>query len=155
MPGRKELDDPMLSYRFAVEISGMQQAFFTECTGLEATTEVFEYKEGGSNASTHKLPGRTSFSNITLKWGTTLSDELTNWYGQLIAVGAAASLRKDVSIVLYDSTWKQVARWNLNKAFPMKWSGPTLNPSSNEVTIQSLEFAFDEIEFVSGGPGAG
>jgi len=150
VPQRNELTDPMLSHRFAVEISGIQQALFTECTGLQATTDVFEYKEGGANGFTHKLPGRTSFSNITLKWGTAASSQLSEWYSELITAGSAAALRKDISILVYDAEGNQVARWNLNQAFPVKWSGPSFDPAKNDVAIQSIEFAFAEIDSVAG-----
>lgn len=150
MPSRAEMNDPMLSHRFAVEISGIQQALFIECSGLQATTEVFEYKEGGANGFTHKLPGRTSFSNITLKWGTATSSQLSAWYNELITAGSAAALRKNISILVFDAEGRQVARWNLNQAFPVKWSGPSFDPSKGEVAIQSIEFAFGEIESVAG-----
>ena len=150
MPRRDELTDPMLSHRFAVEISGVQQALFTECTGLQATTDVFEYKEGGVNGYTHKLPGRTSFSNITLKWGTAASSQLTEWYSQLIVAGSAAELRKDISIIVLDAEGRPVTRWNLSQAFPVKWSGPSFDPAKNDVAIQSIEFAFAEIDSVAG-----
>ncbi len=44
-------------------------AGFSECSGLDATVEVFEYKEGGLNDYVRKFPTRASFSNITLKHG--------------------------------------------------------------------------------------
>ena len=44
-------------------------AGFSECSGLDASVEVFEYKEGGMNDSVHKFPTRASFGNITLKHG--------------------------------------------------------------------------------------
>ncbi len=153
MSASSELNDPFLSYRFAVEISGIQQAVFTECTGLQATTDVFEYKEGGTNSFTHKLPGRTSFSNVTLKWGTTTSRNLVDWYDSLIASGFATDLRKDISIVLYDSEGGQVGRWNLNRAYPVKWTGPTFDPAKTDVAVQSMEFAFQEIQNIAGGSG--
>jgi hypothetical protein len=44
-------------------------AGFSECSGLEASIDVLEYREGGQNTFVHKFPGRASFSNITLKHG--------------------------------------------------------------------------------------
>ena len=42
-------------------------AGFSECSGLDATIEIFDYKEGGVNNYVHKFAGRASYSNLTLK----------------------------------------------------------------------------------------
>mgnify|MGYP002682705786 CR=1 FL=1 len=39
------MPDPNVAYRFAVEISGIQEALFTECSGFESKIDVEEYKE--------------------------------------------------------------------------------------------------------------
>ena len=59
--------DPYLNFRFRVEIEGIQQARFMECTGRGSQVEVVEYREGGDNATLRKLPGRVSYPDITLK----------------------------------------------------------------------------------------
>ena len=40
-------------------------AGFSECSGMDATVEVMEYKEGGRNDHVWKFPTRASHSNIT------------------------------------------------------------------------------------------
>ena len=42
-------------------------AGFSECSGLDATVEVFDIKEGGVNDHVFKFPTRASHGNITLK----------------------------------------------------------------------------------------
>ena len=54
--------DKLVSHQFVVEIDGVEAARFTESSGLQMTTDVFEYKEGGLNGYTHRLPGRVSYS---------------------------------------------------------------------------------------------
>ena len=68
--------DPYRNFNFLVEIDGIAQASFIECSGLETTTEVIETREGGNNTTMVKLPGKTSYSDITLKWGLTASQEI-------------------------------------------------------------------------------
>jgi phage tail-like protein len=58
--------DPFRGYNFLVEIDGIAQGSFTECTGLGSTTEVIENREGGDNLTVRKLPGKTSYSDISL-----------------------------------------------------------------------------------------
>ncbi len=132
-------NDPWLSSHFYVEIGGVIQAGFQECSGLQVQTEVFEYKEGGQNEYVVKLPGRSSFANITLKWGMCDSHALWDWYEKVLTGSVE---RKSVSIVLYDSEQNEVRRWDLQNAFPVKWVGPGFNASTNAVSIETLELAY-------------
>ena len=50
--------DPYLSFNFLVELDGIAQASFRECSGLGSTTEVIENREGGDNITVRKLPAR-------------------------------------------------------------------------------------------------
>ncbi len=63
------IQDPYKGFRFRVEIHGIQQAGFTECSSVGSHIEVVEYREGGDVASVRKLTGKVSYPDITLKWG--------------------------------------------------------------------------------------
>lgn len=67
----RELEDPMGSYVFALEINGMEIAHFSECSGIKSNTEIYEIREGGMNHAVHKLPGQSTWDNINLKYGVT------------------------------------------------------------------------------------
>lgn len=135
--------DPNLGIYFSVQIGNVDYGGFAECSGLEAKTDVFEYEEGGLNDYKHKLPGRTSFTNVTLKRGMTDSDELWNWYAKVIQ---GTIERKEISIVQYNSQQKEMRRWNLDRAYPVKWSGPAFNAGNNAVSIETLEIAYHGFE---------
>ena len=47
--------------------------------------------------------------------------------------------RKTVTITLMDDEMQEVASWQLEKAWPTKYSAPDFNATSNEVAIESLE----------------
>lgn len=145
--------DPTTTFSFGLEVGNVVVAAFTEVTGMSAQMEVFEYKEGGLNEHTHKFPGRTSFGNVTLKWGLTDSQELWDWYMETLRWTSSASgqnPRRDVSIVSFQSfpsgggggSRPTSSRWNLVGAFPVKWTGPSWNTSQSTIAIESLEFAF-------------
>src|SRR4051794_39701123 len=92
--------DPYRNYNFLVEIDGIAQANFMECSGLDATTEIIEYREGGENTTMRKLPGKTTYSDLTLKWGLTdASKEIWAWRKQVIQGNVQ---RRNGSIVVYD-----------------------------------------------------
>ncbi|MBE0430675.1 MAG: phage tail protein [Dehalococcoidia bacterium] len=137
--------DPFPTFKYYVEIGGLiTEAAFSECSGLEMTTELFEYAEGGLNEYVHKLPGRTKVSNVTLKRGLATSNELYKWYKEMetkLRTGEKLDLRQ-VTITLYTTVeqGKQM-RWTLSQAFPVKWVGPSFKTDEAAVAIESLEFA--------------
>src|SRR4051794_28292773 len=92
-----QVDYPFASFRFSVEIAGISQGVFQECTGFSATTEAHEVKEGGLNGYSLKLPGRTTFANITLKRGVTSSKDLWNWYVDVMSKADKSTVFKDIS----------------------------------------------------------
>ena len=143
MPGTGQRVDPLATLRFHVEITGIEEAAFSECSGLQAETEIFPYEEGGLNSTVHQLPGRSKFSNVTLKRGITNSNELWDWYHNVIT---GAVERKNVSIILYSCDYNEVMRWNLIDAFPVKWVGPNFVSSDNDVAVETLELAHEGIE---------
>ena len=68
--------DPYRGYNFLVEIDGITQAGFSDCSGFGSSNDPIEYREGGENTTVRKLPGMTKHMNVTLKWGLTTSREL-------------------------------------------------------------------------------
>jgi len=137
--------DPFPTFKYYFEVGGLiTEAAFTECSGLEMATEVFEYAEGGLNEYVRKFPGRTKVSNITLKRGFATSNELYKWYKEMetkLRTGEKLDLR-EVTIILYSTVEQgKEMRWTLNKAFPVKWVGPAFKADEAAVAIESLEFA--------------
>jgi phage tail-like protein len=140
--------DPLLPSKFWVEINGVMEAFFTECSGLSIQTEVMEYKEGGLNSRTHKLPVRSTFSNITLKKGMTTSSLIYQWYMKTVQ---GKPETHDFSIIVYSnsSPGKPVKRWNVSKAYPIKWSSSEFKASDGQghlvETIELVHNGFVEV----------
>ncbi len=135
--------DPLLNFNFFVELDGITQAGFMECSGFGATTDPVELNEGGFNSASHKFVGRTKQNNLTLKWGLTDSRELYDWYRDVVN---GKIQRKDGSIVVRDTEGKEKARWNFFKAWPTKWDGPDYNAKGNDVAIETLEIAHEGLE---------
>jgi phage tail-like protein len=140
--------DPFATFKFHVEIGEIKEAAFSDCSGLEIGTDVFEYQEGGLNEYAHKLPGRTKLSNVTLKRGFAVSNELYNWYLEMeeaLLKGEPVTRRK-VTITLYSTADRESMSWTLNDAFPVKWVGPALRADEAAVAIETLEFAHHGIK---------
>ncbi len=136
--------DPFATFKFHVEIGDIKEAAFSECSGLEIATDVFEYQEGGLNEFSHKLPGRTKLSNVTLKRGFAASNELYGWYLEMeqdLLQGKSIT-RKQVTITLYSASEREkLMNWTLQDAFPVKWVGPAFKAGEAGVAVETLELA--------------
>jgi phage tail-like protein len=135
--------DPYKNFRFLVEIDGIVQAGFAECSGFGSTVEVIEYREGGDAATVRKLPGKATYPDITLKWGITDSRELYDWHRT--AVNGQIQ-RKNGSIILLDDTAQEKVRWNFFSAWPSKWDGPDFNAKGTDVAIDTLTVSCERVE---------
>jgi phage tail-like protein len=134
----KKPRDPYVHLRFALEIGQVTMSMFTECSAMTIETETFEYAEGGVNSHTHKLPTRTKYGNVTLKRGLDETQELYDWYLQVVS---GDFKRRHISIVLYDIHGKRARHWDLMDAYPCKWTGPDLRVDAGAVAVETVEFA--------------
>jgi phage tail-like protein len=136
-------NDPFLGYNFAIEIEGLVAGGFSEVSGLQTEIEVQEYREGGLNEYIHKRAGPAKYpSNLVLKKGITDTRALWGWYWD-VAQGRIE--RKNVSVVLLDSTGQEKLRWNLEKAYPVKWQGPDVKAAASEIAVEVVELAHNGI----------
>ena len=136
--------DPYKNFRFLVEIEGITQAGFSECSGFGSEVEVIEYREGGDKeTAARKLPGRARYRDITLKWGVTDSHELYDWHR---AVLQGQIQRKSGAIILLDDSGNSNVRWVFREAWPSKWEGPDLCAKGNDVAIETLVITCERIE---------
>ncbi len=139
MPTRRPPAHP--SFRFTVEIEGINQAVFTECTLPSIDWDVLEIKEGGQNQLVHQRPGRRKSGKITLKSGLGKAD-LISWYQKCMG---ELWIRKDVTVRLLGVDKSEVISWKLSKAFPTKWSGPSLKSEDSSIAIETLELAYQSL----------
>ena len=134
--------DPYRSFNFLVEIDGITQAGFQECSGLDSQTASIDFRLGDDPMHVRKLTGLNSFSAISLKRGVTDSDELWRWR-QTVVDGKAE--RRNGSIVLVDEKGAEKVRWNFTNAWPSKWTGPSFNSTGNSVAVETLEIMHEEV----------
>ena len=133
--------DPLLSYNFAVEISGLIVGGFSEVSGLQAEIEVQEYREGGVNEYVHKRAGPTKYSsNLVLRRGIADATELWSWYWDVMQ---GTIKRKAVDVVLMDGAGGEKRRWKFQNAYPVKWTGPDLKAAASEVAVEAVELAHE------------
>jgi phage tail-like protein len=135
--------DPYRNFNFLVEIQGVTQAGFTDCSGFSASNDPIEYREGGHVTSPRKLPGMTKYTNITLKWGLTDSRELYDWFRDVVN---GKIERKNGSIIVRDLDGTPKVRWNFYNAWPTKFDHPDFSAKSNDVAIETMELVVERLE---------
>ncbi len=143
-------ETPLVSFNFGLEIMGKATGFFTEVSGLGSETEVTEHKVIGPNGLqiVKKVPGRLKWENITLKRGITSSLDIWMWRKE-VEEGSFETARVNGSIVMYDQTGGEVARWNFENAWPSKVTGPSPKADSNEIGVEELVIVHEYITRVS------
>lgn len=130
---------PALALRFALKIKGQGQEFdnVTACEGLDAHYDVYEFNEGGA-AGGHKLPTGISYTNVRISRAVDAkSAALARWFGAT----RQQLVRTSASIIAYDANSQQVARWDLEGVWPIRYSGPRFTSSGTAAAIETIELA--------------
>ena len=150
-------NDPFMGYNFVIKLldssgqlvdawSAIESGVlggFSECSGLEMTLEVEPYQEGGNNGTVLQFPTRITWGNIRLQRGMTLSDELWKWhYGFVEGKGK----RRDGLIALQNDLHEPVKLWRFEKGLPVKWTGPTMDATQNQVAVEELEIVHEGLK---------
>ena len=137
--------DPYSGYNFEVVLTEVSddgtavRGSFAEASGLEVTIDPIEYRNGTDDITMRKIPGLKKFTNITLKWGI---GDLAFWNWVVEAMNGLVR-RTQGSIILLDENKNEVMRWNIVRAWPCKWTGPSLNAKNNEIAMETLEICHE------------
>jgi phage tail-like protein len=123
---------------FSLEMDGLTLAYFTGCSGLSLEYDVTTFKEGnGEMVIERKRPGKPKYSEVVLKRGFTSDEALYKWFDEVVQAKDATPY-KTGSIVIYDRTQTEVARFNLEQCWPSKLSVSDLSAGSDEVMVEEL-----------------
>lgn len=136
--------DHIGQFNFRVEIDGVASASFKFVEGLESTTEVVEYRSGMDMIkSQRKIPGLTTYSNIILKRGNIINDELWEWRKKVVDGNVE---RKSGAIIITGDNNEEIVRFVFHEAWPVRWRLSTLNGMGNKCLIEELELAIEKLE---------
>lgn len=141
-------EDPLVGFHFAIDLQGVIDGFFTECSGLGSEQEVIEHKVVKDGIEiVMKIPGRLKWENITLKRGITSDMDIWDWRKK-VEDGDVDGARRNGSVVMFDQKGKEVARWDFEGAWPVKVTGPQPKSDSNEIGVEELVIAHEYIKRV-------
>ena len=131
-------DDPAVSVCFTVSIDGDDLGLFNTCEGLGLEVVIEQREEGGNNGFVWQLPTRIKYSNVKLSRPVCKdSAKLTAW----ISSFANGVKRQTATIIAMTGDREKVVTWNLDGVIPVRWSGPSLNPDSPKVAMETVELA--------------
>ncbi|APU16178.1 MULTISPECIES: phage tail protein [Actinoalloteichus] len=123
---------------FRLSIGGNDLGAFHTCSGLGAQVEVEQFAEGGNNGYTWQLPTRITWSNITLSRPVTAdTTKVTRWITDLVR----RVVPKNGEIVALRPDRTPIARWQVQGAIPVRWAGPSFDPSTSQPAVETLEIA--------------
>ena len=134
-------DDPYTAYNFQVIITGISNdgkavsGSFSEASGLEVEVPPILYRNGSEDITQRKIPGLKKFTDITLKRGITGDVDFWNWIVQALN---GQVQRVSGAIVLLDENRQEVMRWKFDRAWPCKFTGPTMHAGKNEIAMETL-----------------
>ena len=149
---------PLTKMNFLVTVDSVSGvAAFNEVTGVEATVDVIEFRQGNSNSlAPVKIPGLVKHGNVTLKFGYTRNNAFKDWLKKCVMERRGEDARSNVTIELIniqegspqslvETTVDSSLTWQLTNAWVCKYTAPDLNASTSEVAIESVEIAYEEL----------
>lgn len=135
---------PLPKFKFSVDWGSQQNIAFQEVSGLDAETQIIEYRDSNSpEYATVKMPGIAKYGNVTMKRGIFTADNLFwDWYSKITM---NTIKRETVIIKLLDENNKAQVTWTLHNAWPTKITATDLKSDANEVAIDSIEIAHEKL----------
>jgi phage tail-like protein len=136
---------PMPKFRFEVHFgTELKGVAFQEVSGMEVENQIIEYRKSNSPLfSTEKMPGITKYGNITMKRGVFVNDNtFWKWYNE---IKMNTIKRQTILIKLLDEMGQVTMEWQLNNAWPTKVTSTDLKSDGNEVAVDSIEIAHEQL----------
>ena len=142
---------PMPKFRFEVDLGDdMNGIAFQEVSGLDVETQIIEYRKPNSPIfSDIKMPGIAKYGNVTMKRGVFVNDNsFWQWHQQ---INMNTIISSTVVIRLLDEAGAVNMQWTLSNAWPTKITITDLKRDINELNVDTLEIAYEQITIQSGG----
>jgi phage tail-like protein len=140
--------DPYTAYNFQVIVTNVSNdgkavsGSFSEVSGLEVEVPPIMYRNGSEDITQRKIPGLKKFTDLTLKRGVTGDVDFWKWVVEALN---GKVRRTSGAILLLDENRNEVMRWNFDRAWPCKYTGPAMHAANNEIAIETLVICCESI----------
>ena len=141
------LVDPLASYSFGVEITGVTIAQFKEVSGLGVSVGVIENRSNqvGGQPVLQKMPGSVKYDDIHLSRGKVADPAFWEWI-KTVQDGKIDQARKDGSIILFDFMHGEVTRFNFFAGWPSRVDIGKLSAGADSVLLESVTITIERLE---------
>jgi len=103
--------------------------------------------ETPSDDERRKRPGRTKYSNITLKRAYTGSTDLQEWATKATTEGdECRDCTKNIKISMLKRSGEVVRTFNILDAFPVKWEISTADQARSNVAVETIVVKMQRVE---------
>ncbi len=148
MPNDLISTDPLIAQNFFLEIDGSVLTSLSGVSGLDLEVDVATTTQVGADGKQQLVKTRGGANKVPdlsltrLAPPDSTSDDLWKWFLDIHTKGMSlsdrASNRKNGSIVLYDSTHTEIARFNFTNGWPSKISTDALSVDSNDPVKETI-----------------
>ncbi|MDO3694790.1 phage tail protein [Wenyingzhuangia sp. chi5] len=141
---------PIPKFRFKVDLgTELKEIFFQDVSGMDVESQVIEYRKSNSKLfSTIKTPGIVKNGNVVMKRGVFLNNNAFLDFRSQIAMNTIK--RRTIIIQLLNENNEVTMQWQLNNAWPTKITSTNLESDGNEVAVDTLEIAHEELIITNG-----
>ena len=137
--------DPYRNFKFKVKWDNQYVAGLSKCSALRRTTEMTQWREGGDQSTSRKLPGKSTYEALTLEAGVTHDTAFEVWANlvnnfQGDAAMSLRNFRKDITIDVFNLAGQKVLSYNVYRCWVSEYQAlPELDAAGNAVLIQTLK----------------
>lgn len=141
---------PLPKFYFSVDLGDeLKNIAFQEVSGMDKEVQVIEYRHSNNKLfSTIKMPGIAKYNNITMKRGIFVNDN--TFWKWMDEIKMNIIKRRTVLIKLLDEEANVTMQWELRNAWPTKITGTDLKSDGNEVAVDTLEIAHEQLVITNG-----
>src|SRR4051812_18505410 len=155
MPNDLINNDPIVSQNFFLEIDGSVVSILSSVSGLDIEMEVVSMEQAGANGKVQvvKTLGKSNkapdISLVRMAPPDTAQDKLWGWFNDIrdkgMKLADRTSTRKNGSIVMYDSSNAEIARFNFTHGWPSKISTDQLSVESNDPVKETITLTVESL----------
>ena len=158
MPTGLFTTDPIIAQNFFLEIDGEVMTALISVSGLDVEVSVATIQQAGKDGKIQMirtLGNQVKAPDITLTRmapSDASSDKLWAWFNDVRDKGFPnsdrAKMRKNGSVVVYDTANTEVSRFNFYNAWPSKISTDGFSADSHEAVKENITLVCERLERV-------
>jgi len=155
MPNDLISTDPIVSQNFFLEIDGSVVSILSSVSGLDIEMEVVTTEQAGANGKVQvvKTLGKANkapdLSLTRMAPPDMTADKLWGWFNDIrdkgMVLANRTNSRKNGSIVMYDSSNAEIARFNFTHGWPSKISTDQLSVESNDPVKETITLTVESL----------